>query len=97
MIVKKFIYNGKKLNLVKANRLIAKPGGGLMHKEMHMVFDTMELRVLHQKLNKMFGVVDYCTINGILEEKRVVKKKKVDPPKPQTVTLFGCFDEEIEV
>lgn len=98
-MIKKANYNGRKVNFVKINRLVKRAGGGLVHKEIHMIVDTIELEMLHQELNEKFGTLlsslDAIPFKSVV--KTVIKEEKVEPPKTETVALFGCFDQEIEV
>ena len=94
-MVVKAKYKGRKINFLKINRLVRRAGGGLTHKELHLVVDRIELEMLHQELNEMFGTEQFLAIPVKRKVKKVVKK--VEPPKPETVALFGCFDQEIEV
>lgn len=104
-MVKKANYKGRKINFLKINRLVKRAGGGLEHKELHLVVDRIELEMLHMRLNEMFGTEQFLAIpvkRKVRKKvkrvvKKVVKEEKVEPPKPETVALFGCFDQEIEV
>jgi len=98
-MVKKANYKGRKINFVKINRLVKRAGGGLEHKELHLVVDRIELQMLHQRLNELFGTEQFLAIPVKRKVRKKVKKvvKEVEPKKPETVALFGCFDQEIEV
>jgi len=89
MLIKQVKVKGINLNCLKFKRIIGKDGA-LKSDNIHVVLTNIELMKLYEMLNKKFGNKE-----KLLAVK--VPKKKVAPKKPETIALFGCFGQEVEV
>ena len=89
MLIKPVKVKGINLNCLKFKRIINKDKK-LQADNIHVVLTNVELMKMYEMLHKKFGNAEQ-----FLAVK--VPVKKVAPKKPETVALFGCFGEEVEV
>ena len=94
MLIKQVKVKGVNLNCLKFKRIIGKDGK-LGADNIHVVLTNVELMKMYEMLHKKFGNKE--RLMAVKIPKRKVAPKKVAPKKPETVALFGCFGEEIEV
>lgn len=90
--IKGFSFNGRKFSMIKFLRVVAKKGGGIRNQEMHVVTTDAELKSLYRRLHERFGNEQLMAVKV---SKKIVKPKS--NPNSETVPLFGCFDEEVEI
>lgn len=92
MNLKTVKFKGNTLNCLKFKRIVHKKDR-LTAEHIHCIMTNVELAKMYEMLHRKFG-----TKEKLLAVK--VPAKKVAPvkiKKPETVALFGCFDQEVEV
>ena len=93
MMIKQVKYKGKSLNCLKFKRIIGR-NGVLLPEDIHVVMTNVELSKLYESLNERFGTEQFLSVKVPMKK---VAPKPAPKPKKETVALFGCFDQEIEV
>jgi len=95
MLIKSVKYKGKQLNCLKFKRIIGK-NGKLKADDIHVIMTNVELMKMAEMINERFGTGEQFMAVKVPKVKKVAPK--VQPkPKKETVALYGCFDQEIEV
>ena len=91
MLIKPVKYKGKNLNCLKFKRIIGKDKK-LKLDDIHVVMTNVELMRMYEMLHKKFGNAEQFLAVPV---KKIAPKP--EPPKPETIALFGMVGEEVEV